>query len=220
MKKRPFISGFTLLELMTVLAVIVVLTGLVVGVAGLVQNKSAKARAGAEIAMLNAAAEAYKSDNGTYPQTDKTDKLSPRVDFQPTKSVYIEASLDFYRELTGDKEEKPDGVPDKDQPQYLKEFDPRVLKTSINSEKKKQILYFMDPFGLPYGYSTAAYKIERKYQDDLRKNGSAERPQGDEMKGFNGATFDLWSTGGSSPSNPITGAKDKTTEQAKWIKNW
>ena len=58
MKTRPQSQGFTLIELMTVLVIITVLTGMVVGVAGLVNTKTAKARATAEIAMLSSAAEA------------------------------------------------------------------------------------------------------------------------------------------------------------------
>ena len=64
MKTRPTNHGFTLLELMTVLLVISILTAMVVGVAGMVQTKSAKARAKTEIAMLSLAADNYKNDNG------------------------------------------------------------------------------------------------------------------------------------------------------------
>jgi prepilin-type N-terminal cleavage/methylation domain-containing protein len=223
MKKRPTNLAFTLLELMTVLAVIVILTGMVVGVAGLVQRKSAMTRAKTEIEMLSMAAERYKSENGSYPRTDRTDKLSPMEDFQPTKSKYSDASLDFYKELTGDTKEPCDGIPEADSIQYLKEFDPRILKkstTGVGTDKRTQIGGFQDPFGFPYGYSTAAADKESEYLAELKKNPSATRPRGAEAKGYNGASFDLWSTAGGNPSTELKSDKEKQIEQAKWVKNW
>jgi hypothetical protein len=112
-------------------------------------------------------------------------------------------------------------VPDEGERMYLKEYDPRILKTTITSSKKKEIKYFQDPFGFPYGYSTAAAEVERDFQKDLRKNGGdAKRPTGDALLGFNLASYDLWSTGGSNPSSELKSAKDKENEQAKWLKNW
>lgn len=234
MKTNPKNLAFTLLELMTVLAVIVILTAMVVGVAGMVQNKSSKARAATEIAMLGLAAEGYKGDNGSYPQGHEkpddfeseipSDKLSPRRHLQPTSKKYAASSLALYRELTGDNDLKPDGKPDKDRPIYLKEFDPRILKKSSTSatSAKTEIEYFQDPFGFPYGYSTAAAKVEADFQKDLRnpkKDSTGQRKTGDELEGYNAASFDLWSTSGSSPSGELQG-KAKELEQAKWMKNW
>jgi prepilin-type N-terminal cleavage/methylation domain-containing protein len=218
--KRSQSAGFTLLELMTVLAVIVVLTGMVVGVAGMVQTKAAKERAKAEMAMLSAAAEAYKADVGAYPQTERTDNLSPRKDFTPTNSKYLDASLDLYRELSGDREEPyPNGVPDTDAQRYLKEYDPRILKTST-SNGKKEVKYLQDPFGFAYGYSTAALKAEREYQKALRTDRTTPRPTGDALGGFNTSSFDLWSTAASNPTKGVTGQKEMEAEQGKWLKNW
>ena len=226
MKTHPTNQGFTLLELMTVLLVISVLTAMVVGVAGMVQTKAAKARAKTEIAMLSLAADNYKNDNGGYPRTDETDKLDPRKDFSPTSKKYEEASLALYRELTGDKgpdRDKPDGIPDADTPVYLKEFDLRIVKRSQNTQggsNKTEVKYFQDPFGFPYGYSTAAAKQEQEYSSTLRKTGTAERKREDEAEGFNTVTFDLWSTAGSNSTTAPSAGKDASNEQAKWIKNW
>jgi prepilin-type N-terminal cleavage/methylation domain-containing protein len=223
MKTRPAYQAFTLLELMTVLAVIVVLTAMVVGVAGLVQSRSARARAKVEIAMLSLAVDRYKSEVGTYPRTERTDKLSPREDFQPTKGKYAEACLDLYKELTGDKMEPCDGVPEPDAVSYLKEFDARILKkttTGVGADKKTKIEGFQDPYGYTYGYSTAAAAVEAEYLKDLRKDPDKARPKGKDAKGYNSAGFDMWSTVGSNPSGELKSDKEKTTEQAKWEKNW
>jgi prepilin-type N-terminal cleavage/methylation domain-containing protein len=213
-------AGFTLIELMTVLAIIVILTCMVLGIAGYAQRKSALARAQGEISMLSTAAEAYKSDVGAYPQTDRTDALSPRRDYMPTNAKYTDASLDFYRELSGDREEPfPNGIPDENAPRYLKEYDPRILKVTV-SGSTKQVKYLQDPFGYAYGYSTAGMKAERDYQKSLRTNSTASRPTGDALGGYNASSFDLWSTGSSNPTKALSGQKEIDAEQAKWLENW
>ena len=102
--------AFTLVELLTVLAIIVILTSLVVSVGGYVQKKSALSRAAGEISMLVTACESYKSDNGNFPRdttnAKSTDAISPKADFVPTSDVkgkYAASSLFLYKELSGDK---------------------------------------------------------------------------------------------------------------------
>src|ERR1041384_8858367 len=60
--------SFTLVELIVVLTIIFVLTGLVFTAAGYIQKKGARSRAESEMAALGAAVENYKSDNGNYPR--------------------------------------------------------------------------------------------------------------------------------------------------------
>ena len=61
--------GFTLLELLTVMGIIAILAGIVLGV-GRRANESGKiARAKVELAALSNALEAYKTQYGDYPQT-------------------------------------------------------------------------------------------------------------------------------------------------------
>jgi len=66
--KRHLPKGFTLVELLIVIAVIAILASLVLSTAGFVQEKGARARAESEIAALSAALESYKADNGDYPR--------------------------------------------------------------------------------------------------------------------------------------------------------
>jgi type II secretory pathway pseudopilin PulG len=223
MRTRPSTSAFTLIEIITAMAVIVTLTGLVLSISSLFMRDTSSRRALGEIAALSAACEGYKADHGAYPQErlpdfrrGVTERLDPRQDFIPTKAKYEEAGMFLYRELTGDRKGKsgevPDGIPDQNERCYLKDIDSKMVKMG---ETK---VYFQDPFGYAYGYSTAAALVEQKFQQELKANG-ASATRG-EPEGFNGASFDLWSTGGSRPGSDPTEQKKKELEWAKWIKNW
>ena len=220
--RKSSAAAFTLLEMMTVIVIVVILTGLVLNIAGHVIQKGNRERARGEIKMLELACENYKADNGTFPRdipatgTSVTDVLSPKSHFDPNASNYKEASLFLYKELTGDKtgssSSKPDGVPDEGEKRYLKEFDPRILGATRDKTTKKiiEVNGFQDPFGFPYGYSTAAAKAEEDFQRSLRTNPSATRPTGAAVPGFNSGSADLWSTAGGTTPGDVP----------KWEKNW
>jgi type II secretory pathway pseudopilin PulG len=235
-------SAFTLIELITAMAVIIVLTGLVLSIASYATQKSNKIRAQGEVKMLETACEAYKAEYGVYPQDvestpagggggggsmSKTDNLSPKKHFIPTDKEYEEAGEFFYKQLSGDKRgtgEDPDGIPDKDEKVYVKEIDPRILKIERDKTDKNKIIkvhYFQDPWGNPFGYSTAAAHDEQEFRAELRKGKKdAIRKTGEELSGFNADSFDLWSTAGSKPSQNPADQKTMELEWAKWIKNW
>ncbi len=236
MRKSPA-SAFTLLEMLTVLAIIVVLAGIVLGIAGHVQKGSAIARAKGEIAMLESACESYKADKGSYPRdvpvtgTSVTDTISPKQNFIPTTDAggaYAKSSLFLYKELSGDKTKggtegtQPDGVTDDGEQRYLKELDPRILgaKKDASTKAITQVNYLQDPFGFPYAYSTAAAAAESDFQKKIKLGQTATRPTGNLLLGFNTGKFDLWSTGGSSAKVSPTSDSGKDLEWAKWVKNW
>ncbi len=236
MRKSPT-SAFTLLEMLTVLAIIVVLAGIVLGVAGHVQKGSALARAKGEIAMLAAACESYKVDKGNYPRdlpvtgTSVTDTISPKQNFIPTtdaSGAYAKSSLFLYKELSGDRTKggtegtQPDGVTDDGEQRYLKEIDARILNAKKDASTKAitQVNYLQDPFGFPYAYSTAAAKAESDFQKDIKLGKSPTRLTGNLLLGFNTGSFDLWSTGGSVAKVSPASDSAKDLEWAKWVKNW
>jgi general secretion pathway protein G len=61
-------SGFTLIELLVVVAVIAILAGITLAAMGGVQQKAARDRTKAEVAAIANALEAYRSQNGEYPE--------------------------------------------------------------------------------------------------------------------------------------------------------
>ncbi len=60
-------SAFTLIELLTVMAIILVLAGLIINIAGSANYNTAKSRARGEIKAMEVALESYKADNGSFP---------------------------------------------------------------------------------------------------------------------------------------------------------
>ena len=201
-------TGFTLIELIVVVTVIVILTGLVLSTVGYVQKKAARSRAETEIAAMSAACENYKADNGIYPRdptaNTATDALNARTMGEPTTTLYNAASLVLYRALSGDRNlDRAVNASDENfnidgstlsppltqPPKSYCTFKTNMLSPADQTQNVQDV---RDPFGNAYGYSTA-------YQYDP-------------STGYN-PTFDLWSTGGTvSVSNP--------PDQSQWIKNW
>src|SRR4051812_6180859 len=100
MRKR--VCGFTIMELLIVMTIIIILAGLILAAAGYVQKKGKRSRAEAEIAAMSAALENYKADNGVYPTSSG---LDPRTDYYPSatsKGIYETASQLLYIALSGD----------------------------------------------------------------------------------------------------------------------
>ena len=205
-------SAFTLIEMLTVMAVISILASLVVAVNSFAQKKSALVRAEGEIRTMSAACESYKADMGGYPRDVgsgdaseiKTDLLCPVFDGDPLADKYRNACLILYKSLSGD--EDADG---KASGKLYCEFLPNQLKKNSNGE----IQFIQDPFGNSYGYSTNGAASEEYYLSLLEKNPSAKRPK---SGGFN-PTFDLWSTGGVICKESAGGLNPV---RKRWVKNW
>jgi prepilin-type N-terminal cleavage/methylation domain-containing protein len=215
MHRTPSHSAFTLIEMITVIAIIAILSGLVLSIAGSVQQKGYRAKADGDIKTMSAACEAYKTDNGGYPQDipstsasgSVTSDLDPKTSGNPTVAGYQASSLFLYKQLSGD--DNANGKIDASETgrRYCSDF----FKTSRFDSGYKNtgnVSYVVDPFGYSYGYSTAALKAEQDYRVVLETTPNAARPV---SKGYN-PTFDIWSTGGTT-----TGTD---SDRAKWLKNW
>ena len=207
--KRKTPHGFTLIEMITVVAIIIVLAGLVIGVAGYANKKAAAERAFGEIKGMTGGCENYKVDYGSFPQTLETDTLDPRIDVSPLSQKYQKASLDLYSALSGDYE--PAGSPDFKPESGNKSYYP-LERTKLSTVKAadgavQKVTGIQDPFGMIYGYSTAAAKEEAEYRKEAQIN--PNKPRQNKKIGFN-PTFDLWSTAGATTP----------AGQVKWVKNW
>jgi prepilin-type N-terminal cleavage/methylation domain-containing protein len=81
-------DGFTILELIVVIAIIAILAGLILSTAGYVQKKGASSRAETEIAALTVALENFKADNGDYPHGTNVNGANP-----PSSNTFLLTSL-------------------------------------------------------------------------------------------------------------------------------
>jgi general secretion pathway protein G len=188
--------AFTLIELIVVVTVIVILTGLVLSTVGYVQKKAARSRAETEIAAMSAALESYKADNGVYVR-DCTTTSQLVTNSSGNPSDYQQAGLYLYKQLSGDtnaNQQPPAGA------RIYFTFKPQMLVIDGSGH----VTAIKDPFGNNYGYSTA-YANYLDYQSGL----SSCTPPSPAPTGYN-PTFDLWSTAG------LTSGTDST----QWIKNW
>jgi len=207
MKKRC--AGFTLLELMAAMLIIMVISGLVLGIYTYINAKANRTRAQAEIAMLGTAISAYATDFGGPPQTAECDSLSPVQHFEPRQ--YHKASKDLYKALSGDQNAKLNFT----EKRYLKELDlKKIVKMNSNLT---DVEYLKDPYSYSYGYSTAALKAEQDFKDAVRRDGRSAIRAADPV-GFNASGYDLWSTAGNKqmPGTP----EAKRLLWMEWIKNW
>ena len=218
-------AAFTLIELITVMAIILVLAGLILGVAGYSQTKASSSRASAEIKALESAIESYKTDNGTYPRdATSTDLLNPQQNYDPASSGkpnYQSTSEFLYEALSGYLPTTYGVIPSTPTPPAGKSyftFQPNQLGIATGATgattatPTSPYMYIQDPFGFSYGYSTC-------YQNAVDKNLDTTG------QGYN-PTFDLWCTAGYSvTSGKQTPSSTTNSSQAAvysnlWIKNW
>jgi type II secretory pathway pseudopilin PulG len=170
-------AAFTLLELLIVISIIIILAGLTIATMSYVQDKGKRSRAEVEIAAISAALESYKADNGVYPRDTTTDNLDARQHVNATQTIYKDASLYLFTQISGLNSSQ---TPIAGAKVYFS-FKPQMLGgTRDASGNVNPVTFIRDPFGNSYGYSTAY--------------------QGSATTGYN-PTFDLWSTAGSTNAN-------------------
>ena len=217
--------AFSLIELLTVMAIILVLAGLILSIAGSAQNNAAKSRATAEIKQFDTALENYKSDNGAYPtDSNSSEVLNARSqqDWYPTNnggnsSHYVLSSQFLYRALSGFLDGTNTVKTTNLSKAYIT-FQANQLAipgggTGTPSPTSPDMC-IVDPYGNSYGYSTIQAAKAANAPND---------PSVPTTYGYN-PTYDLWSTAGygngkSYPAN-LKGATQAEQYQSVWIKNW
>ena len=212
MKLRFQTAAFTLIEMLTVMAVIAILASLIVSVNAFAHKKAALVRADAEIHAMAAACESYRAEMGSYPRDtgsdasaeSKTDVLCPVLDGDPHATKYQNACLFLYKALSGDADANG-----KTKEKAYCEFRPDQLRKNSAGE----IQYIQDPFANSYGYSTNGAATEEFYRTQIQTNPNARRPK----SGGYSPTFDLWSTAGVVSSNQ---GDALNPERKMWVKSW
>lgn len=156
--------GFSLVELLVVITIIVILSGLTIGAMGWVQRKAAVDKAKAQLALLENGLEQYHADTGTYPEGNKS------------LVVYIALFGDGVGpdgvQGTGD-DTSPDGKPDPGARTYLPQLDPNNNSAQMLKLSGTRATGLLDPFGSEWKYMGGAkYKQSMKNPDfDLSSPG-------------------------------------------------
>ena len=226
------------------MAIILILAGLILSIAGHVQTKASISRATAEIQAFSTAIGNYQIDNGAYPRVTKAVSSTANTDFldardNPTVPVnsdpattstpnYSTTSQILYRLLSGAyyyDSTSSSGLTQwstsspVSKPTTYYNFNNSQLKynnLSTDAGNPTLVLAIVDPFGFSYGYSTI-------YQADLDANNAASPPvTTPPTNGFN-PTYDLWSTAGFSNSGGKaypSGVPTPAPYNSVWVKNW
>lgn len=207
-------AGFTLVELLTVIAIITILAGLTIGGMTFAWKQAGLKRAEGEIQAFTTALESYKADNGDYPDDINSKNISPQVDVNPTAGSggfnpkYQSSSLTLFAALSGTSvapgATSVQRSPNPGTKTYFI-FKSNQLWPKNPIDPNAPVTALVDPFGNPYGYSTAQHDAILDANSGSG-NGSAAPATN---VGYN-PTFDLWSTAGE------TGAG----VQVRWVKNW
>lgn len=140
--------GFTLIEMITVVTIIVILAGITVAGMSFITDKQANAKAKVDIGLLSSAIEQYKLDFGDYPGLDEDTPQSGDV----SEELYEALFYDGWNYKTNNVGDEIDI--------YLNELDPRSSKQTwlekTNSNTPPAGLKIVDPWGRPYLYRKGA----------------------------------------------------------------
>lgn len=195
-------QGFTLMELMVVVAIIVVLASLTVGGLSAMQRNQAKSKATTQIALLSNALEDYKSDMGRYPERFAGDNTGSNTLY---RSLFYEGYA--YNKRKGESDIAPEATEGEATKIYLPELDPTSTKQGWSSTpggtgnaanpigENNTVL---DPWGFSYNYLPA---VDENGNEDID---------------CNNPDFDLWSNG----PDGQKGASDDDKFAKDNITNW
>lgn len=198
-------KGFTLIEVLIVIAILAILFTLGWIALSAISNRTKQKTAENEIALLSAAMQAYKTDNG---------------DILPAAKGNIESSNILYKVLYCDSKNR--GEPDKDkngvqrkpyldqgQLAFLNGTGDKSSSFGIPVVKKKKKYYLLDPWGEPYRYRPG---YETETEDEKGQS------TGKTGEGFN-PDFDIFSLGADGKGNGRNNQGDNEDNISN-VKSW
>ncbi len=129
-------KGFTLIEILVVMAIIAVLATVVVGSIGFYQNKTKDNKGKVLVASVSQALDSYRLDEGEYPEMG--------ADGSEMSSAIL------YDTLFGDSD--GDGIADDDATIYLDTLNPNGNTAALNVEESGDGYILVDGFKNPLRY--------------------------------------------------------------------
>ena len=211
-------AGFTLVELITVVSVIVLLFALVAGAYTYADKFAKRNRTEVSIRVIRSALENYREKFGAYPKPANASEQVAIAD----KSYIAGGAACLYQALSGDGFNQIEGADGLGNPSSDGQVDeneavnvtltdmPRELYTHNNSS----LYYMVDGFGHPIRYIKAV---------PTQSPVPGQPPP--KATTINLTTYDIWSYGEDTKhitSSGIDTQNDTSLarESAKWIKNW
>jgi prepilin-type N-terminal cleavage/methylation domain-containing protein len=201
------LRGFTLLELLVVIALIAALAGLVLASAGGIMKKIKRDQIRNFMAEIDGGLEDYRVDNAIYPMNP------PRSGGgggggSGGGDVAIQGSTVLYKHLSGDFD--TDGKVDENETVYVERLDywsnserpDRPAPETRRSVPFGDSYAVVDPLGSPVRYLAAPLGTTEEHRKEREK-----------IKQKN-PTFDLWSIAGANPDSP------DFSDESTWITNW
>lgn len=159
---RALRAGFSLMEMLVVISIIVLLAGLTFGGFNFVKAKQAREQAKVQIGMLQLALESYKADTGEYPEN--------------ARSGGNRGTATIYREL----------YPGGNQKVYLPELNPDNDTQGWLQGQTGTGLTIYDPWGNEYYYRTNRASNDRIYAANPDFDLWSAGPDGETTAGRNG----------------------------------
>jgi prepilin-type N-terminal cleavage/methylation domain-containing protein len=210
-------SGFTLIELITVVSIIALLFSLVVGGFTYADRYSKRQKTEVSIKAIRSALENYSQEFGGYP-----DAKDPTATIQITnKSYVVGGAACLYQAMSGDGTDAINGVRSLGIPNSDGELDVNESKNVMLKDMPKELwtksgqIYFMiDGFGHPIRYVKAAPVAAQG------GSGGAAQP-----RTINLSTYDIWALNedtenASRDSVEVTQSAVLNTASQVWTKNW
>lgn len=208
-------QGFTLVELITVVSVIVVLFALVAGAYSYADFSSKRNRTEVTIRVIRSALENYREKFGSYPTPS-----NPETSVVIADKVYVagEAAC-LYQALSGDGFNQIRGADANSSPESNGQIEDNEAANITLADMPREIwtvqnsTYFVvDGFGHPIRYVKAA---------PTTVVGGGQPPAATTINN----TYDIWSYGNDTENLTATGLmtqENASLSQAssKWIKNW
>ena len=206
--------AFTLLEILTVIAIIAVLASLTFGGMSYYDQKMKYSRTEVLIASIERALEDYKSDNGFYPQGDGEEESS----IQLYIALFGDGKLEMNPSVLVSITEEPDG--DNQDPTdgktYLSTLNPEFKGKQGNVGSPDSNYTYIDPetwgeITFPLYVIIDSWKEELRYRHNSADPGVVNammNPKND---------FDLWSKGSNGNGPPDEMAQADIADD---IKNW
>jgi len=209
-------ARFTAGELSVALVVVSIVAVLaLVGSEALLKLNRPLHSTASRILAMSAAIEAYKADNGVYPQGPVTNALDPSsmapAIYDPAN--YKASSVFLWQQLSGHLKDINPTLPPTGTNYAGKIFDDSLLEGTMTGSRVTAVVFIKDPFGKSFGYGTAGLAARQVNSAAAAKNPDAAL----RLAGYN-PTFDLWSTSGKTRQTGVAGAANDVKNF--WVKNW